>query len=670
MIKQETIQRIIDTARIEEVVSEFVSLKKRGTSLIGLCPFHNEKTPSFHVSPAKGIFKCFGCGKGGDSIGFIMEHEKYSYTEALRHLAQKYNIEIEESAPSAAYLAEQSEKESLLSVTLFAQKFFTHNLLNSDEGKVIGLSYFKERGFTTQTIEKFQLGYAPNQYHLLTNDAVANGYTNEMLVKAGLSAEKDGQVYDRFRERVIFPIHNLTGRVIGFGGRILNSDKSKAKYINSPETEIYHKSQVLYGIWLAKNKIVADDNCFLVEGYTDVISMHQAGITNVVSSSGTSLTTEQIKLIKRFTSNITIIYDGDPAGIKASFRGISMILEEGLNVQVLLLPEPEDPDSFVRKNGLSYVLDFIKQNTTNFIFFKTNLLLAEVAHDPVKKANLVTEILTDISLIPNQVTRSFYLKECSSLFSIDEQALNSQLNRMISQKMKKKSSGSLPHDAPPPEIDGLEPQIIDIDVPTKTTQSQIYVDYYDCEHQERNIIGLLLNHGNQEIEIENKDENNHVIDRSKHQVAQFVISELSTDEIEFEHPLYQKIYNECVILLNKDENVDIQKYFLQNSDEEVKQFTIEMISFPYEISMNWEESKKISTPNIYDNETGKLNDHVIESIYSLKLRKIELMIHEREVELRASTVNEDRLIELLTDLKDLIDIKNELCKQLHIIVTH
>jgi len=669
LIKQETIQRIIDTARIEEVVSEFVALKKRGTSMIGLCPFHNEKTPSFHVSPAKGIFKCFGCGKGGDSIGFIMEHEKYSYTEALRHLAQKYNIEIEESAPSAAYLAEQSEKESLLSVTLFAQKFFTHNLLNSDEGKAIGLSYFKERGFTTQTIEKFQLGYAPNQYHLLTNDAVANGYTNEMLVKAGLSAEKDGQVYDRFRERVIFPIHNLTGRVIGFGGRILSSEKSKAKYINSPETEIYHKSQVLYGIWLAKNKIVADDNCFLVEGYTDVISMHQAGITNVVSSSGTSLTTEQIKLIKRFTSNITIIYDGDPAGIKASFRGISMILEEGLNVQVLLLPEPEDPDSFVKKNGLSYVLDFIKQNTTNFILFKTNLLLAEVAHDPVKKANLVTEILTDISLIPNQVTRSFYLKECSSLFSIDEQALNSQLNRMISQKIKKRSPGSsYPVDGPPPEVEGMEAQIMDL--PAEPSQAQIYVDYYDCEHQERNIVSLLLNHGNQEIELENKDENNHVIDKTKHQVAKFVISELSTDEIGFEHPLYQKIYNECVVMLNEDENTDIQKHFLQNSNEEIKQLTIEIISFPYEISMNWEESKKISTPNIYDNETGKLNDHVIESIYSLKLRKIELMIHQLEVELRASAYSEERLIEVLTELKDLIDIKNELCKQLHIIITH
>lgn len=653
-------------------MSEFVALKKRGTSMIGLCPFHNEKTPSFHVSPAKGIFKCFGCGKGGDSIGFIMEHEKYSYTEALRHLAQKYNIEIEESAPSAAYLAEQSEKEALLSVTSFAQKLFTQNLLNSEEGKAIGLSYFKERGFTSQSIEKFQLGYSPNQYHLLSNEAIANGYTKEVLVKAGLSAEKDGQIYDRFRERVIFPIHNLTGRVIGFGGRILNSEKSKAKYINSPETEIYHKSQVLYGIWLAKNKIVADDNCFLVEGYTDVISMHQAGITNVVSSSGTSLTTEQIKLIKRFTSNITIIYDGDPAGIKASFRGISMILEEGLNVQVLLLPEPEDPDSFVKKNGLTYVLDFIKQNTTNFILFKTNLLLAEVTHDPVKKANLVNEILTDISLIPNQVTRSFYLKECSSLFSIDEQALNSQLNRMISQKLKKKPAGPppLPHDAPPPDIDGLEPQIIDLDLPVETAPPQIYVDYYDCEHQERNIIDLLLNHGNQEIEVENKDENNHVIDKHKHQVAKFVISELALDEIGFEHPLYQKIYNECVTLLNENETADLQKYFLQNTNEEIKQLTIELISFPYEISSNWEENKKISTPSIYDNETGKLNDHVIESIYSLKLRKIELMIHQLEVEVRTTSYTEERLIEVLTELQELIAIKNELCKQLHIIITH
>jgi len=668
LIKQETIQRIIDTARIEEVVSDFVSLKKRGTSMIGLCPFHNEKTPSFHVSPAKGIYKCFGCSKGGDSIGFIMEHEKASYVEALRYLANKYNIEIEESAPSATYLAEQSEKESLYSVTLFAQKFFTKNLLNTDEGKAIGISYFKERGFSTQTIEKFELGYAPNQYHSLTNEAVANGYAKEVLVKAGLSAEKDGQVYDRFRERVIFPIHNLTGRVIGFGGRILSSEKSKAKYINSPETEIYHKSNVLYGIWLAKNKIVAEDNCFLVEGYTDVISMHQAGITNVVSSSGTSLTIDQIKQIKRFTGNVTIIYDGDPAGIKASFRGISMILEADLNVQVLLLPEPEDPDSFVKKNGLSYVLDYIKRETTNFILFKTNLLLAEVAHDPVRKGNLVTEILQDISLIPNQVTRSFYIKECSGLFNIEEQALNSQLNRLLSQKIKKKFSPTIPNEVPPPEFEGVEPQVVD--VPADKSLTQTYVDYYDCEHQERNIISLLLNHGNHEFELKVLDEHGRVMSKSLHRVADFVISELSTDEIELVSPIYQKILNECISILNKDSATDIQRNFLNSKDEDVKQLTIELISSPYEISTNWEEKLKISTPTIYNNDEGKLNDHVIESIYSLKLRKIEIMIHQYEIELRSAPIAEDRLIEVLTELKDLIDIKNELSKQLHIIITH
>lgn len=669
MIKKDTIQRIIDTARIEEVVSEYVSLKKRGTSMIGLCPFHNEKTPSFHVSPAKGIYKCFGCSKGGDSIGFIMEHEKYTYVEALRHLANKYNIEIEESTPTPEYLAEQSEKESLYSVTLFAQKFFSNNLLNSDEGKAIGVSYFKERGFSTQTIEKFQLGWAPNSYHSLTNEATSNGYTKDMLVKAGLSAEKEGQVYDRFRERVIFPIHNLTGRVIGFGGRILSSEKSKAKYINSPETEIYHKSNVLYGIWLAKNKIVADDNCFLVEGYTDVISMHQAGITNVVSSSGTSLTTEQIKLIKRFTNNITIIYDGDPAGIKASFRGISMILEEGLNVQVLLLPAPQDPDSFVRNNGLSFVLDFIKKETTNFILFKTNLLLAEVAHDPVKKANLVTEIIQDISLIPNPVTRSFFIKDCSSLFNIDEIALNSQLNKIIAQKIKKKSySNTYP---PEEELelvpDGVDFSSISPQVPTSNTQ--LYVDYYDCEHQEKNIVSLLLNHGSQQITITNIDELGVKI-QSTHQVAKFAIDEILNDELDFLHPMYKSIFEECVSVLSKDEEADLQRHFLNSENETIKQLTIELISSPYEISTNWVDKLKISTPSIFDNEDGKLNDHVVESIYSLKFRKVEVMIHALENELKSNPVTEDRLMEILTELKELIDIKNELGKQLHIIITH
>lgn len=666
MIKQDTIQRIIDTSRIEEVVGDYVSLKKRGTSMIGLCPFHNEKTPSFHVSPAKGIYKCFGCGKGGDSIGFVMEHEKYSYTEALRHLARKYHIEIEETKASPEYLAEQSERESLYAVTSFAQKFFTANLLNSEEGQAIGVSYFKERGFTAQTIDKFHLGYAPNQFHLLTNEAIANGYSKDLLLKAGLCAEKDTQVYDRFRQRVIFPIHNLTGRVIGFGGRILTSDKTKAKYINSPETDIYHKSNVLYGIWQAKSKIVSEDNCFLVEGYTDVISMHQAGVTNVVSSSGTSLTTEQIKLIKRFTSNITIIYDGDPAGIKASFRGISMILEEGLNVQVLLLPEPEDPDSFVKKNGLTYVLDYIKEKTTNFILFKTNLLLAETNHDPVKKANLVNEIIQDISLIPNTVVRSFYIKECSTLFQIDEQSLNSQLNKVVSQKLKKQFGNTNPSEQPPEE---LVPSV-DFDGESQPAKpQQFYVDYYDCQYQEANLISLLLNHGNQEFALSVKNELQKVV-LEKHQVAKFVISELLNDEIELENPILQTIFMEIVQLMEIDETEDIQKHFLTSANIEVKQATITFITSPHNISSNWEEKLKLSTPNVFDNETGKLNEHVIETLYSLKLRKVEVMIKNLEQELKAGAFTEDRLMEILTELKDLIDLKNELSNQLNIIITH
>ena len=666
MIKQDTIQRIIDTSRIEEVVSDFVSLKKRGASMIGLCPFHNEKTPSFHVSPAKGIYKCFGCGKGGDSVGFVMEHEKYSYVESLRYLAQKYHIEIEETAPSPEYLAEQSERESLYAITLFAQKFFTQNMMNTEEGKAIGVSYFKERGFTTQTIEKFQLGYAPNQFHFLTDEAVANGYTNNMLLKAGLSAEKDGQIYDRFRQRVIFPIHNLTGRVIGFGGRILTSDKTKAKYINSPETEIYHKSSVLYGIWQAKSKIVSDDNCFLVEGYTDVISMHQAGITNVVSSSGTSLTTEQIKLIKRFTSNITIIYDGDSAGIKASFRGISMILEEGLNVQVLLLPEPEDPDSFVKKNGLSFVLDYIKEKTANFILFKTNLLLAEAAHDPVKKANLVTEIIQDISLIPNPVTRSFYVKECSTLFQIEEQTLNNQLNKIVSQKIKKQFNSPI---SPEQSIEGM-PDFYAQEAAAQTTQQpQLYTDYYDCEFQEKNLISLLLNHGNQYFTTTSVDEKKQVV-KEKHLIAKFVISEIIVDEITFENPLYHTIFYECAQLIEIDETTSLEKHFLTSENVEIKQFAIDIVSSPHIISKNWEDKLKLSTPSIYDEEGGKLNEHVIESVYSLKLRKVEIMIKKFESELKTGPLSEERLIEVLTELKDLIDIKNELSKQLNIIISH
>ncbi|OYT12656.1 MAG: DNA primase [Bacteroidetes bacterium 4572_114] len=411
MISKETIQEIFEAAQIDEVVGEFVSLKKRGVNLLGLCPFHNEKTPSFTVSPKKGIYKCFGCGKGGNSVQFLMDHEQFTYPEALKYLAKKYNIEIEEKEQTPEEIKLLNEKESLFHVTDFAAKYFASNIFDSEQGRAIGLSYFKERGFREDTIKKFQLGYAIDAWDNFTAHAIKMGYNIDYLEKTGLTIVKGKKTYDRFRGRVIFPIQNLSGRVLGFGGRTLSSDPKSPKYVNSPESDIYHKSKVLYGINLAKNSIITNDNCFLVEGYTDVISMHMAGVENVVSSSGTSLTTDQIRLISRYTKNITILYDGDEAGIKASFRGIDMILEQGMDVKIVLFPEGEDPDSFARSHRSSEVHDFIKDKAHNFIFFKTNLLIKDAEHDPVKKAGLIKEIVGTIALIPDQIIRSVYVKE-------------------------------------------------------------------------------------------------------------------------------------------------------------------------------------------------------------------------------------------------------------------
>ena len=372
MIKQETIQAILDTANIEEVVGDFVSLKKRGANLIGLCPFHNEKTPSFTVSPAKGIYKCFGCGKAGNAVHFIMEHEHYSYYDALKYLATKYKIPVIETERTPEEIQLDNDKDRLFNINAFVQKYFTDNLLNTEAGQSIGLSYFKKRGFNDATINTFQLGYSIDSFNALIDYCHKNGYKDDILAKSGLAVvHDDGKMFDRFRGRVMFPIHNLTGRVIGFGGRILTSDKNTAKYLNSPESDIYHKSDTLYGIYLAKNSIVSKNFCYLVEGYMDMITMYQAGFTNVVASSGTSLTTNQIRLIKRFTNNITIIYDGDAAGIKASLRGIDMVLSEGLNVKIILLPEPEDPDSFIKNNRTSDVIDYFENKPLDFIRFKT-----------------------------------------------------------------------------------------------------------------------------------------------------------------------------------------------------------------------------------------------------------------------------------------------------------
>jgi DNA primase len=436
VIPQETIQRIIDTAQISEVVSDFVSLKRSGSNLTGLCPFHDEKTPSFFVSPSKGIFKCFGCGKAGNPISFVMEHEKYTYPEALRYLAKKYGIPIEETVETEQQIAERTEKESIYLVTEFALKFFKKQLWETDEGKSVGLSYFRERGFNDSVIEKFELGYSPNAWDALTKAALENGYSKEVLEKSGLSTSKNDKMFDRFRGRVIFPIYNQSGKVIGFGGRTLSTDKNQAKYLNSPETLIYNKSSTLYGLNIAKHAIVANDMCYLVEGYTDVLSMYQSGIQNVVASSGTSLTTDQIRLIKRYSQNVTVMYDGDDAGIKASFRGIDMILEQGLNVKVLLFPNGEDPDSFAKNKRDEEIKEYIKSNIQDFIAFKMDLLMTDVnANDPIKKVSLLKEFINSIAVIPDRLTRLAYVQLVAEKMQIDDRVVMSEVNKALNKKI-------------------------------------------------------------------------------------------------------------------------------------------------------------------------------------------------------------------------------------------
>src|SRR5476649_2704857 len=485
MITKPTIDRIMEATDIVEVIGEFVQLKKRGANYVGLSPFANERTPSFTVSPAKGIFKDFSSGKGGSAVTFLMELEKFTYPEALKWLAKKYGIEVEETVETIENKEEENRRESLMIVTAFAAKFFHESLLDTDEGKSIGLSYFKERGFSNDTIKKFELGYSPDQWEAFTGRALKDGYQQQFLEESGLSVKRDnGSLYDRYRGRVMFPIHGFTGRVIAFGGRTLKTDKNVPKYVNSPESEIYHKSNVLYGLYFAKKAIREEDNCFLVEGYADVLSVHQAGIENVVASSGTSLTVEQIRLIGRFTKNITILYDGDAAGIKASLRGLDMILEEGLNVKVVLFPDGHDPDSYVRNFGTNGFKKHIEENKKDFILYKTDILLKEAGNDPIKKAEVIREIVESVAKIPDSIKASVFIKECSYLLKIDERALLSELNKMRMAKAKKDSQQQISRAAPADETLLDEPEIIQ----------------KDDASQEKEIIRLLLLYGNHVID--------------------------------------------------------------------------------------------------------------------------------------------------------------------------
>jgi DNA primase len=553
MIKQNTIDLVFETARVEEVIGDFVQLKRAGSNLKGLSPFSNEKSPSFMVSPVKQIWKDFSTGKGGNSVTFLMEHEHFSFPEAIRYLAKKYNIEIEETVSSDEDKAVANEKESMYLVSEFASKYFQHVLWEEEEGKAIGLSYFKERGFTNETIKKFNLGYSPNTWDALTKEALGKAYKLEYLEKTGLTIIGEDKQFDRFKGRVMFPIQSMSGRVLGFGGRILTNDKKAAKYLNSPESEIYHKSNVLYGIFHAKQSIAKLDNCFLVEGYTDVIQMHQAGIENVVSSSGTALTSNQIRLINRLTKNITVLFDGDAAGLRASIRGIDLILEEGMNVKVCSFPDGDDPDSFAKKTPYEELVKYLDENAKDFIQFKASLLMQDAKNDPIKKAELIRDMVTSISKIPDRIKREIYIQECGRIMDISEDVLYSTLAQMT-QKELSEANKKFKQEQKAFEVvknDTIEP-IAKIDILTLL---------------EKSVLELLLLYGHQEVEFENVfiqfDENGkemETIEKVNQKVYERIYLSLQEDEIELANPIFNAIYLDLVSQYHQNEQFDKTNY--------------------------------------------------------------------------------------------------------------
>jgi DNA primase len=663
LIPQDTIDKIFEAARVEEVVGDFITLKKRGANLLGLCPFHGEKTPSFTVSPVKGIYKCFGCGKSGNSVNFIMEHESMTYPEALKYLAKKYNIEIVEKEVTPEERAVQNERESLYIVSSYAQKYFSDNLWDTDEGKSVGLSYFRERGFTDEIIKKFQLGYSFEERNAFTKAAVHAGYKPDYLVKTGLSIlsdrykPEDGEIkaeylFDRYSGRVMFPIQNVTGRVIGFGGRILGADKKFAKYVNSPQSDIYDKSKVLYGLYFAKKQIVQDDNCYLVEGYTDVISMHQSGIENVVSSSGTSLTVEQIRLIHRFTNNITILYDGDVAGIKASFRGIDLILEQGMNVKVLLFPDGDDPDSYSKKHSPEELKDFIKKNANDFIKFKTNLLFAEAKSEPVKKASLVKEIIESISIIPDSIIRNEYISQCSHILQVDEQTLVFQVKQTRDSKKLKTVTDE--HRAAE-KASTRNPEEKNISANTNNEVKDDLQKLLDAElnpftEQEKNLVRLLLNYGNKLVEVQHTNEENENV-MLEISIAEYVLQELILDELSFIDPVYQMFLYEFQLQM-KEGKIPAITHFTNHSNPNISTTAINLISSDHVISEKWK-----SRHNIYiTHETDNLKKTIDHDLFAYKERRLQKLLRAEEEKLK-HPLNDEETLNILTSIKRLNEQK-------------
>ena len=647
MITRDTIAKILDTAQIEDVVRDFVNLKKAGSLLKGNCPFHQEKTPSFVVNPNKNIFKCFGCGKGGDSVSFIMEHEKFTFPEALRYLAQKYHIDVEETQVSTEEKQVQDEKESLLIALNYAAKFYQTQLTETEDGKAIGLSYFKERGFLDDTIQTFQLGYSPDSFDTFYNQAIKDGYNEEILLKAGLIKEKNGKHYDFFRDRVMFPIFNVSGKVVAFGGRMLKSAKSdnpnvyNPKYINTAETDVYHKSQVLYGISHAKSEIRKHDVCYLVEGYTDVISLYQAGIKNVVASSGTALTKEQVQLIKRFTQNMVILYDGDAAGIKAALRGLDIVLEQGLNVKLVLLPDSEDPDSFVKKNGTDATLDFIQKKQQDFILFKATQGIEEVKNDPVKKSEVIKDIVESIAKVDDNIKRQLYIKHCADIVEVPENILVNEVNKIRTQQFKKSK-----------DFNQEDANAINDFVKTEVDHSQQTVSKTPAlYHQEKDIIRVLLEHGDKEMTEE-------------YSVAEYVIFEMV--DVEFKTEVFGKIVKLYLDAYQHEKPLEEVKNLNNITDADVKNCLVELMSSPYELSPNWFDKHEIVVKDV--NRTYKTDVISMMQRFSYFKMMEAIKILDEKIKIADQSGNFEEMIASIMKKMELMETRKQLAKEIQTVI--
>ncbi|WP_088324115.1 DNA primase [Polaribacter tangerinus] len=637
MISRSTIDRVFETARVEEVIGEFVQLKKAGSNFKGLSPFVDEKSPSFMVSPVKQIWKDFSTGKGGNAISFLMEHEHYSYPEAIKWLAKKYNIEIEETEQSSEEKAQMNERESMFLVSKFAKDYFQDTMLNSSKGKAIGLSYFKERGFTEATIKTFELGYCLDEWDAFTKRALEKGYDLKYLSATGLTIVKENRQFDRFKGRVMFPIHSMSGRILGFGGRILTADKKAAKYLNSPESDIYHKGKILYGLYQAKKEIAKQDNCYLVEGYTDVISFHQSGIENVVASSGTALTSDQIRLVNRLTKNITVLFDGDAAGIRASIRGIDLILEQGMNVKVVQFPDGEDPDSFAKSHSQTALKEYLEDSAQDFINFKVSLLLQESKNDPVKKAGVIRDIVSSISKIPDGIQREIYVQECARIMDISERVLFSELAQLLKKGLQEKSKANKQQSArtqdpnePPPEY-FLEQEQAQMGL-VKGGVTAGKVDQLSI--LEKEIIRILLVFGNEDAdfieEVESEDEDGKItISQRKYSnnVSAEIYVHLQEDEIEFTNPVFQEIYTEIIHQLNQSEQLEVDA-LVNHSNSEISATVTSIImdEEKHQLS-NW-QSKNIEVKSSLEVLPKLVTDAIFNLRRVLIAKKIEALVAE------------------------------------------